>query len=196
MRTIAYILLSVVFGLLSANAQKTLTEKSTSSVSISIDGDLTFSDETTYFSTSDSDDTYKIRAKFNEAKTRKIRDYLLEELGAKHMRNSGSKQYWKMEYDGITAYEVKVDDGSLRIFVDKEVASSNLLSKFKTIRKNIKEYTSGQAQEKREEKEAIREEARIKREAEQKIREAERLEREAARLKREAERMTKQTKSK
>lgn len=197
MRTIAYILMSIILGLLSANAQETTTEeKSSSSVSISIDGDLSFSDETTYFSTSDSDDTYKVRAKFNEGKTAKIRNYLLEELGTKHMRKSGSKQYWRLEYDGATAYEVKVDEGSLRIFVDKEVASSNVLSKFKTIRNNIKQYVSGKSQEKREEEKAQREQERLEREAELKIKEAERLEREADRLKREAERLTKQKKNK
>lgn len=206
MRTIVYILLSILLGMLRSYAQdtsetKTTTEgKTNNEISFSFDGDLSFSgNENTYFSTSDSDDTYKVRAKFHDRKTAKVRAYLLEELGKKNMTTSGSKQQWKVEYNGDTGYEVKLDDGSLRIFIDKELVTSNLLNKFKTITKNIKNYTSGKSDEKNEEERLKREEERLEREAEQllreadrKLREAERLQREAERLKREAARKTNQ----
>lgn len=206
MRTIVYILLSILLGMLRSYAQdtsetKTTTEgKTNNEISFSFDGDLSFSgNENTYFSTSDSDDTYKVRAKFHDRKTAKVRAYLLEELGKRNMTTSGSKQQWKVEYNGDTGYEVKLDDGSLRIFIDKELVTSNLLNKFKTITKNIKNYTSGKSDEKNEEERLKREEERLEREAEQllreadrKLREAERLQREAERLKREAARKTNQ----
>lgn len=204
MRTLVYIVLSILFGVLKSYAQdtsktKTTTaEKTSNEISFSFDGDLSFSsNENMYFSTSDSDDTYKVRAKFPETKTSKIREYILEELGKKNMIASGSKQRWKMEYSGDTGYEIKIDDGSLRIFVAKELVSSHLLNKFKTITKNIKNYTSGKSDEKRDEERLKREEERLEREAEQlireadmKIREAKQLQREAERLKREAARKT------
>lgn len=200
MRTIVYILLSIILGMLRSYAQdtsdtKTATKgKANNEISFSFDGDLSFSgNENSYFSTSDSDDTYKVRAKFHDRRTAKVRTYLLEELGKKNMTTSTSKQQWRVEYNGVTGYEVKLDDGSLRIFIDKELVSAQLLNKFRTITKNIKNYTSGKSDGKHQEERLKREEERMEREAEQlireaevKIREAERLQREVGRLKREA----------
>lgn len=207
MRIIIYILLSLLIGMLKTYAQtETTTESSSSNMTVSINGDIVYDGgdlsisghENSYFSTSDSDNTYKVRAKFSDRKTAKVRAYLLEELGKKNMSKSGSKQQWKVEYDGDTSYEVKLDEGSLRIFLDKELASSQLFTKFKTITSNIKNYTSGKSDKKREEEKAEREEQRLEREAEQlireakqKLREAEQLKREAQRLKKEASRITK-----
>lgn len=190
--------LSVRVGYTQEDSAVTSVEKDEkSSLSISFDGDLSFSgNENSYFSTSDSDDTYKVRAKFNVAKTAKIRTYLLEEFGPKHLRVSGTKQQWRVAVDGITSYEVKVDEGNLRIFLDKELASSSTLSKIKTITKNIKRYTSGKSQQQEEVEKAKREISRLEREANQKIREAERLKREAERLEREAERLEREAQSK
>lgn len=191
MRTLVYILLSALVGICNTFAQEESSSKKTDNeISFSFDGDISFSGaENMYFSTSDSDDTFKVRAKFPERKTVKIRKYLKEELGDRHMKISGSKQLWKMEYSGDTAYEIKVDDGSLRIYLDKELASSSMLNKLKTIAKNIKNYTSGKSEEKREEERQKRDEERLEREAEQLMREAERKMREAERLQREAERL-------
>ncbi|MEP3208357.1 MAG: hypothetical protein ABJN95_04160 [Maribacter sp.] len=191
MRTLVYILLSVLVGIFNTFAQEEASSKETDNeISFSFDGDISFSGaENMYFSTSDSDDTFKVRAKFPERKTVKIRKYLKEELGDRNMKISGSKQLWKIEYNGDTAYEIKVDDGSLRIFVDKVLVSSSMFNKLKTITKNIKNYTSGKSEEKREEERLKRDEERLEREAEQLMRDAERKMREAERLQREAERL-------
>ncbi len=198
MRTLVYIFLSILIGILNTHAQEESDSKKTNNdISFSWDGDLSFSgNENMYFSTSDSDDTYKVRAKFPDRKTTKIRAYLKEELGQKNRKVSGTKELWKMEYNGDTGYEVKVDDGSLRIFVDKELVSSSLFNKFKTITKNIKRYTSGKSEEKREEEKQKRAEERLEREAEQLMREAERKIREAERLQREAERLQREAEQK
>lgn len=201
MKVIVYILLSLLIGQFKTYSQTETTSESNTTVSINGDivydgGDLSFSgNENSYFSISDSDDTYKVRAKFNDRKTAKIRTYLSEELGNKNMTKSKSRHEWKVQSSGDTSYEVKLDYGSLRIFVDKEVASSQLFNKFKTITRNIKSYTSGKSHVKQNEEEAKREGEQLEREAEQlmreaeqKLREAERLKREAERLKREAER--------
>lgn len=191
MRTLVYIFLSILIGVINTNAQEESDSKGTNNeISFSWDGDLSFSgDENMYFSTSDSDDTYKVRAEFANRKTAKIRAYLLEELGKKNLTTSGSKQKWRVEYNGDKGYEVKLEEGSLRIFIDKELVSSQLLNKLKTITKNIKSYTSGKSEEKREEEKMKREEERLEREAEQLLREADRKTREAERLQREAERL-------
>lgn len=199
MRIIIYILISCALGIFTSQAQaetSTKTEEtSSSSMSISIDGDVSSSEiGNSYFSTIDSDDTYKVKSKFDNWKTTKIRNYLAEELGKKGMRISGTKQYWRLEYDGATAYEIKVDEGTLRIFVDKEVASSGILSKLKTLTKNIREYTSGKSNEKREEELAELEQERLEREVDRKMRESERLLRESERLQKEAERLSKEAK--
>lgn len=204
MRIIIYILLSLLIGMLKTYAQTETSTESTSSTTVSINGDvvydggdLSFSGhENSYFSTSDSDDTYKVRAKFSDHKTAKVRAYLLEELGEKDMTTSGSRQQWRVAYDGDTSYEVKLDDGSLRIFLDKELASSQLFNKFKKITRNIKNYTSGKSDKKREEEKAQREEERLVRKAEQLIREAEQKLREAEQLKREAEHLKRAAKRK
>lgn len=191
MRTLIYIILSFLVGVFNTQAQKEAnSEKTENEISFSIDGDLSFSgNDNMYFSTSNSEDTFKVRAKFPERKTLKIRAYLKEELGEKHMKMSGSKQQWKMQYSGDTGYEIKVEDGSLRIFVNKELVSSSLFNKFKTITKNIKAYTSGKSEEQREQERIKREEERLEREAEQLMREAEQKLREAEDLQREAERL-------
>ena len=190
MKTFVYIL-GVCIGMYSAHGQETSkADKTTNEISFSFDGDLSFSgNENMYFSTSDSDDMYRVRARFPDRKTRKIRSYLKEELGEESMRVSGSRAYWKVEYSGDTGYEVQVDDGSLRIYIDKELISSSMLNKLKTITKNIKNYTSGKSEEKHKEAKQKQEEERLNREAEKLLREAERKTREAESLQREAERM-------
>ena len=207
MRVIIYIVLGLLVGLVKTFAQtetKTETTSESSSTTVSINGDVLYDggdlsfagNENSYFSTSDSDNTFRVRAKFNDRKTAKIRTYLLKELGDENISRSGNKQEWKMKSSGDTQYEVKLDEGSLRIFVDKEVASSQLFNKFKTITRNIKSYTSGNSNKKREEEKAQREEQQLEREAEQLIREAEQKLREAERLKREAERLKREAKRK
>lgn len=198
MKTIVYIFLSLLIGIVESYAQEQADSKATNNdISFSWDGDISFSGaENMYFSTSDSDDTYKVRAKFPERKTKKIRAYLKEELGNKNRNVSGSREQWSVEYNGDTAYEVKVDDGSLRIFIDKELVSSSLLNKFKTINKNIKDYISGKSDKKREEEKLNREEERLEREAQQLIREADRKIREAERLQKEAARLQSEAKNK
>lgn len=198
MRVLLYILVSMALNLGIGYAQEdsvvtSVEDDEKSGLSISFDGDLSFSgSENTYFSTSDSDDTYKVRAKFNAAKTAKIRAYLIEEFGKKQLKVSGKRQQWRVAVDGITSYEIKVDEGNLRIFVDKELASSSALSKIKAITKNIKTYTSGKSKEQLQKEKAKREKSRLEREAAQKIREAEHLKREAERLEQEAARLEKE----
>lgn len=204
MRIIIYIVLSLLIGMLKTYAQTETSTESSTNTTVSINGDIVYDGgelslsghENSYFSTSDSENTYKVRAKFSDHKTVKVRAYLLEELGKKNMTESGSKQQWKAAYDGDTSYEIKLDEGSLRIFLDKELASSQLFNKFKTITRNIKNYTSGKSDKKREEEKAQREEERLEREAEQLIREAEQKLREAEQLKREAERLKREAKRK
>ena len=194
MKTIANILISFLVGLVTLEAQstpptpptppdQTIAEHSKSSskskTTVHVNG-KTY----TYFSITNEDDQYKVKAKFNAPKTERIRTYLLEEFGKKGWKKSGSKQIWKEEYDGETSYEIKLSEGSLRIYVDKELSSSKMVAKMKAVTKNIKTYVSGGT-----EKEAEREARRLEREAERKVREAERLTREAKRLAREAERM-------
>lgn len=198
MRTVVYFFISILLGIVTTYAQEeSSSTKTDNEISFSFDGDLSFSgNENMYFSTSDSDDTYKVRARFPDRKTAKIREYLKEELDNKNMRVSGSKQQWSEDYRGDERYEVKIDDGSLRIYVDKELVSSALLDKFKKITKNIKNYTSGKSEEKREEERLKREEERQEREAEQLIREADRKLREAKRLQKEAARLQEEAKKK
>ncbi|MDB4292919.1 hypothetical protein N9954_05875 [Maribacter sp.] len=202
MRVILVVIIGMLLSILKTHAQDessvtSIAQNEGSTISISVDGDISFEgDENTYFSTSDSDDTYKVRAKFNARKTPKIKDYLIEELGKKNMTSSGSTLRWKATYGGDIGYQVKLDDGSLRIFVDKELSSAELFNKFKTITRNIKGYTSGKSDKKQKEEAAKKEQDRLKREAEQKVREAESLQREAERLRREADRLEKEAKRK
>lgn len=198
MRTLAHIILIVLIGIIDTYAQEEADSIGTSNdISFSWDGDLSFSgDENMYFSTSDSDDTYKVKASFPERKTTKIRAYLNEELGKENKKVSGSKELWKVEYNGDMGYEVKVDDGSLRIFVDKELVSSSMFNKLKILTKNIKSYTSGKQDKEREEEKSKREEERLDREAEALIREANEKIRDAERLKRKAQRLKREAKSK
>lgn len=201
MRIIIYVLLSIFLGMLTGHGQQTTstTTASSSSVSISVDGgNVDYQQKgRTYFSISDSDDNYKVRSEFHKDKTAKIRSYLLEELGNEYLTTSGNKYNWKRAYAGDMGYEVKLNSGTLKIYLDKELLSNGMIKKFKTITQNIKDYTSGKSSEertaeklKREEEKMGREAERLERQAEQKLREAERLKREAERLKREAKRKT------
>ena len=187
MKTIANILFSFLLGIVtltgqdnpptpptppSQNIGKHHNSSSRSSTTVSVNGNTH-----SFFSITNEDDQYKVKAKFDVSKTARIRTYLIEEFGKTELKTSGSKQIWKELYDGDTAYEIKLSEGRLRIFVDKERSSSQLVEQMKTVTKNIKTYTTGG-----DKKEAEREANRLKRESERLTREANRLSREAKRL--------------
>lgn len=190
MKTIAIILISVLVSLATVQAQSTPTPPAPPSPGIS--GSSTSSSTTsvkvngttnTYFSIINSDDTYKVKAKFDASKTPKIKSYLMEEFGKERMKISGSKQVWNITYDDDTAYEIKLGKGNLKILVDKELVSSDVVEKMKTVTGNIKNYISGN-----DGKYAEKEAKRLEREAERLMREAKRLEKQAERLAKEAKR--------
>ena len=190
MRIIVYIFLGLVLSVVGAHCQQENDGDSKGKTSISLNADINDNETSySYFSISDSDEIYHVKSRFDAKKTTRIREYLIEELGEKNMEKVGDFHRWIVRYNGDKGYEIKLDEGSLRIYIDKELTSSNLLNKFRTITKNIKTYTSGKPDRKRRKEASQHEKERLERESKRKLHEAERLQRAAERLQKEAERL-------
>ncbi|MEM6684980.1 MAG: hypothetical protein AAF617_04210 [Bacteroidota bacterium] len=161
--------------------------------------------ESTSISVSQTDDEYKLRARFPKDRYAKLKSLIQNTLGAKHMDVGSGFSKWSNDEK---VYYVKLTEKSLRINVDLDVASPDLVEKFKDLGNDAKIIISGS--DAKVERERLQREAdRMRREADRMQRESERLERqaerevaraarmverEAARVERQAQRMKEQTK--
>lgn len=144
--------------------------------------------ESTSISISQTDDEYKLRARFPKNRYAKLKSLIQNTLGAKHMDVGSGFSKWSNDEK---VYYVKLTEKSLRMNVDLDVASPQLVEKFKALGNDAKIIISG-SNVKIERERVQREADRIRREADRMQLEAARLERqvarEAARIERQAER--------
>lgn len=188
--SICFMLILALFASFSIAAQDTpepptppKTElKSKTSYSISVDDD---SNEThnSSVSISVSDDSYKFRASYHDSKNTGVKALLLNKLGEKYLTKRGDIYLWANE----EIFECKLSNGSLRIHVDREIASEAFLQKIKTLGNELKYFISGTSKKDEEAKTA----ERAKRELEHAEREVARAKRELAKAEREAKRAAK-----
>jgi hypothetical protein len=136
--------------------------------------------ESTSISISHTDDAYKLKASFPKNREAKLKELIQKTLGDKNLdiRNGYSK--WS---NNKKVYEIKLTQTTLRIWIDLNIASANLIEKFEVLGSDAKTIISGSN--------ATVEKERMQREAERMRREADRMQREAKRLELQIERETK-----
>ncbi|MDT0294858.1 hypothetical protein ACFQ3R_00345 [Mesonia ostreae] len=129
---------------------------------------------------SESDDSYKLRAKFPSKNDKALKDLLLNEFGEENFQKDGNDREWTLASDHDEVYSIKFSSGKLRMNLDKEQAANTLTEKFVRVGQDIKQLLSGDEDRKAE---------ALQRKAEHLQREAERMQREAERLERRNERV-------
>jgi len=184
------IILSFQLGFAQEEPPTPPTPPSTSSSSSSYSSSTSSSNEKSSISVSQTDDEYKLRARFPKNRYAKLKTLIQNTLGAKHMDVGSGFTKWSNDEK---VYYVKLTEKSLRMNVDLDVASPDLAEKFIALGKDAKIIISG-SDAKVERERMQREADRMRREADRMQREAQRLEqqakRDAARLEKEMERET------
>ncbi len=144
----------------------------------------------TSYSVSNSNDDYRVKSKYPENRYPAVKEFLMQEMGAKHMQASGKDMVWSLEGDEDTVYEIELRETRLKIILDKTIASPDMVSKFVDMGNILRTLISG-GSERQEVQRLERDADRARRDAERMQREANRLremsERDAARVAREAE---------
>jgi len=193
-KSLYFTVIAILFSVISVNAQVTsepptppnapkVKSSSGTSYSISIDND---DDEThnSSVSISISDDSYKFRASYHDSKDEGVKNILLKSLGRKNLKVKGNTYLWN---DGNDAFECKLMDERLRIYVNFDEVSKGFLDKINTLGNDLKYYISGSSKEKEEAKKV----ERAKRDMERAQRDLERAQRDLERSQRAAERAKK-----
>lgn len=174
-------LISVVALFLTTNllAQKKptppQTPKTTKGTSYSITFDTDEEEDNSSVSIKRNDNVYKFNAKFHESKTGSIKKLLIDKLGKSNLKVDGDTYRWIKTESGDKYYDCKLTDNSLKIYIDKEYASSKFIEMMDEFGTVLKDAISGTDSE---------EEA--KKDAERALKDAERA---LARAKREVERL-------
>ncbi len=175
MKTYFITVIYIVFACAFSNAQEAPTPPtppSTSSVSKS-----STQTESTSISISYTDEDYKLRARFPKNRYEKLKALIQNELGGKNMDIGKGYSKWSNDEK---VYYIKLTEKSLRITLDLNVASPELVEKFEALGEDVKIIVSGSS--------ANIERERVQREADRMRREANRMQLEARRLERQIER--------
>ncbi len=125
---------------------------------------------------SESNNSYKLRAKFPSKNDKALKDLLLDEFGEENLQKDGNDWEWQFASDDEEIYSIKFSSGKLKINLDKKQAANTLTEKFVRIGNQIKQLLSGDDNRK----------------AKSLQRKAEHLQRDAERMQREAERLARQ----
>ena len=129
---------------------------------------------------SESDGSYKLRAKFPAKNDLALKELLINEFGKENAQLDGNDWEWTLASDSDEIYSIKFSSGKLEMELDKEQATQTLTEKFIRIGKEIKELISGEEDQNTEALEL----------------KAERLQKDAQRMQREAENLEKQIEQK
>ncbi len=141
MKTVIQITIVLIAGISTALAQAPTPPeppKPPTKVEVAINGDIQDKNHYSSFSVIDEDDSYMVKARFNKYKTAQLKKFLFNEFG-KTKASGFSKTYeWAKESAGQTVYEVRLSSGRLKLFVDKETASDQVVQRFRSIAKELK----------------------------------------------------------
>lgn len=153
------------------------TTTTSSSSNYSSSSNSNSNDENTSISISHTDDDYKLRARFPKNRYSKLKNLIEKTLGGKNMDIGKGYSKWSNDEK---VYYVKLTEKSLRITLDLNIASPELVEKFEALGGDVKIIVSGSS--------ANIERERVQREADRMRREADRMQLEARRLERQIER--------
>lgn len=144
--------LAVVVVLLTANSMnaQTITEPSATSKTTSVtveNSTLTHSDYRGSMSSSISvkstNSTYKFRASFDNDLTKRVRTFLQKELRNIKFTNTNNSSFWMQTKNNEKAFECKVREGLVRMYVDKELTSKKFQTEIKEIEEQLKHIING-----------------------------------------------------
>ncbi|PKV50727.1 hypothetical protein ATE84_2793 [Aquimarina sp. MAR_2010_214] len=144
MKTLITILVNLIIGLLTMNAQtsSTSSSKSSSTVTISISDDSEEKNYSRSFAIIDMGESFRIKIRFMKYKENDVKSYLIDQFGKENMTIEDEAYLWKKEIENEELYEVRLRGNKLRINLDKELASNKLIKKFERIGKELKSITS------------------------------------------------------
>jgi hypothetical protein len=107
---------------------KTTSSSTTKSNSYSISFDTDAKEGNSSVSIKRNDNIYKFSAKFHESKFKSLKKLVVDQLGDKYLTVSEDMYKWIKTENGEKIYECKLTEDRLRIYVDKEYASSNIIN--------------------------------------------------------------------
>ncbi|WP_438423154.1 hypothetical protein [Aquimarina macrocephali] len=144
MKTLITILVNLLIGLLTMNAQtsSTSSSKSSSEVTISISDDSNEKSYSRSFAIIDMEESFRIKIRFMKYMENDVKTYLIDQFGKENMTIEDEAYLWRKETENEELYEVRLKENRLRINVDKELASNKLIKKFERIGKELKSITS------------------------------------------------------
>lgn len=144
MKTLITILVNLLIGLLTMNAQtsSTSSSKSSSEVTISISDDSNEKSYSRSFAIIDMEESFRIKIRFMKYMENDVKTYLIDQFGKENMTIQDEAYLWRKETENEELYEVRLKENRLRINVDKELASNKLIKKFERIGKELKSITS------------------------------------------------------
>ncbi|WP_299253947.1 hypothetical protein [uncultured Aquimarina sp.] len=145
MRTLILFIITLIMGVLTINAQSSLTSTSTStsSSSVTVEDDGSVESESFYRSYVflDLDNKFKIRLKFMKNRKSLVKSYLIEQFGKENMTIEDDAYSWKSISKEETLYEVKLKKNKVTITFNKEIGSHSESERFKSIGEELKLIT-------------------------------------------------------
>lgn len=136
---------------------ETTSTSTTKKRSFSFNFDTDDSEGNSSVSIKRNEGVYRFKARFHESKTGGIKKILVDELGNSNLIVSGDEFKWLKTENGEKLYECKLTENNLKIFVDKEFASTKMIDLMDEIGVTIKDAISGSDSEEDAKKEAERE---------------------------------------
>ena len=137
-------------------------------------------DKNVNISVRNDDDIYRLKSTFSKVKSEEVLELVMDEMGEELLIESKGAYRWGIHHDRDLVYDVKLTDTQLDLFVDKELASNDLVERIMQLGDDFGEIFIDVA---------LEEADRAMHEADQAIQEAERVYREADRMEAEAERL-------
>jgi hypothetical protein len=122
---------------------KTTSSSTTKSNSYSISFDTDAKEGNSSVSIKRNDNIYKFSAKFHESKFKSLKKLVVDQLGNKNLTVSEDMYKWIKTENGETIYECKLTEDRLRIYVDKEYASSSIINMMNDFGDVLKDAISG-----------------------------------------------------
>ncbi|MEQ3656071.1 MAG: hypothetical protein ABNH00_09435 [Dokdonia sp.] len=148
---------------------------------VSINSSDSSTGENISFSVTNRDDRYSLKANFPKKVSPELLAYLMEVMGSRNIVQKGGKTQWIANTDGEEVYEISLSKDRLQMYIDKEIASDELIEKFGEIGRKTKAIITGKDAETEEVERLERQAHRLRRDANRMHIEAMRLERQAQR---------------
>ncbi len=149
MKKLVFTFTLVVFSLTSVVAQTipvtptppnssstTVSTSSTTSRSYSIDDNGKYSSHS--IAVKNHNSAYRFKARFDDALTQRVKNRLEKEFSGKSFSKSYDAYFWKIVKNDRNVFECKLDEGYLKMYVDKEMTSEKFQHKIEKLGEEIK----------------------------------------------------------